>query len=66
MDEYREPYRRDARDEDKMNLPDGKTCGDCGHFRRCNLIFGHVAGDEVCDWAPSRFVAAQPTTSAKE
>lgn len=51
----RQPYKRQARDEYDMNLPEGKTCGDCGHFRRCNLIFGHIAADEVCDWAPSRF-----------
>ncbi|MFT4118723.1 hypothetical protein [Bradyrhizobium sp.] len=46
-------------DADEMSLPDGKTCGDCYHFRRCNLIFGHIAGDEVCDWSPSRFIAVK-------
>lgn len=25
----REPMRRTERDEDGMNLPAGKTCGDC-------------------------------------
>jgi len=53
----REPMKREARDEYKMNLPEGKTCGDCAHFRRCNMIYGHIAGDEQCDWAPSRFAA---------
>jgi hypothetical protein len=41
--------------EPDMALPEGKTCGDCWHFERCRAIFGHIAADEVCDWAPSRF-----------
>lgn len=53
----REPLRRTEGDD--MNLPDGKTCGDCHHFSRCNAIFGHIAEDEVCDWAPSRFAAKE-------
>lgn len=49
-------WKRDAQtDADGMSLPDGTTCGDCLHFRRCNAIFGHIAVDQVCDWAPSRF-----------
>ncbi len=51
----RNPMRRETPDEYKMNLPEGKTCGDCVHFRRCNGLYGHIAADEVCDWAPSRF-----------
>ncbi|SSW66651.1 hypothetical protein AVE30378_02190 [Achromobacter veterisilvae] len=51
----RQPYKRQARDEYDMNLPEGKTCGDCVHFRRCNGIYGLIAADEVCDWTPSRF-----------
>jgi hypothetical protein len=38
-----------------MNLPEGKTCGDCVHCRRCTMMFGHIPEDEACDWAPSRF-----------
>ncbi len=38
-----------------MNLPQGKTCGDCVHIPRCNAIYGHMASDERCDWYPSRF-----------
>lgn len=54
--EQREPMRRASKhDEPDMDLPEGKTCSDCAHFRRCNLIFGHIAADEVCDWSPSRF-----------
>lgn len=26
-----------------LNLPEGKTCGDCFHIRRCNAIFEHMA-----------------------
>ena len=59
MIEEREPYRRGKRPEDGMDLPDGKTCGDCVHCRRCTLIFGHIPADEVCDWFPSRFRARE-------
>lgn len=51
----RKPMRRDENDEDGMNLPEGKTCGDCVHCRRCTIMFGHIPANEVCDWAPSRF-----------
>ena len=50
----REPYKRQD-DGDDMNLPEGKTCADCVHCRRCTLMFGHIPEDEVCDWSPSRF-----------
>lgn len=49
----REPFKRGK--EPEMDLPEGKTCGDCIHFKRCNEMFGHIAADESCDWAPSRF-----------
>lgn len=42
-----------------MALLAGKTCGDCQHFARCSELFGHIAADEVCDFAPSRFVLAK-------
>jgi hypothetical protein len=57
----RAPMLRRANDRDRMNLPEGKTCADCGHCRRCCLIFGHIPQDEVCDWAPSRFVPIKAT-----
>lgn len=47
----------DQSDPDKMKLPAGVTCGDCGHIHRCKAIFGHVETDTTCDWSPSRFVA---------
>jgi len=53
--EQRAPYPRSADNADNMNLPEGKTCGDCAHCRRCTLMFGHIPEDESCDWSPSRF-----------
>lgn len=38
-----------------MELPEGKSCGDCVHERRCCLMFGHVPTDTYCDWFPRRF-----------
>lgn len=53
----REPYRRDKHSgENEMNLPEGKTCGDCGQFPRCKALLGRIEADEYCDWSPSRFV----------
>lgn len=49
---FREPMKRQG---DDMDLPEGKTCADCVHCRRCCMIFGHIPEDQVCDWAPSRF-----------
>ncbi|WP_159969761.1 hypothetical protein [Pseudomonas sp. 9Ag] len=64
MIEVREPYRRGKRPEDGMDLPDGKTCGDCVHCRRCTLMFGHIPADEVCDWFPSRFTPPRQSEAA--
>ena len=58
MNTERVPMRRVSNDTDRMNLPDGMTCGDCVHCRRCTLMFGHIPADEVCDWSPSRFKQA--------
>ncbi|WP_073844278.1 hypothetical protein [Pseudomonas sp. BTN1] len=55
MNQQREPLRRQAIDEDRMNLPEGKTCGDCIHAKRCTMMFGDIPEAEACDWAPSRF-----------
>lgn len=65
MSTEREPMKRRGERYDAesraMNLPDGKTCADCEHCRRCCAIFGHIPADEVCDWYPSRF---QPVRTA--
>lgn len=61
MNKQREPWRRgEPHNESDMELPAGKTCGDCRHFRRCNAMFGHIAEDEVCDWSPSRYAETKP------
>ncbi|NCF03865.1 hypothetical protein DK872_00890 [Kosakonia sp. MH5] len=39
-----------------MALPEGNTCGDCAHIRRCKGIYGHTETDTYCDWSPSRWV----------
>ncbi len=59
MSKQRDPLRRSASDEDQMNLPEGMTCGDCVHCRRCTSMFGHIPTDESCDWSPSRFREAK-------
>lgn len=43
-----------------MELPTGKTCGDCVHERRCCLMFGHTPTDTYCDWFPRRFREVTP------
>lgn len=61
----RTPYGRTG---DDMDLPEGKTCGDCVHCGRCTSIFGHIPADESCDWSPSRFrpavTSGEPVTLA--
>jgi hypothetical protein len=39
-----------------LDLPDGKTCGDCVFIQRCGSIFGHIAADESCDFFPIRYI----------
>jgi len=40
-----------------MKLPDGKTCGDCAHFKRtCEWLISCNPAATNCDWSPSRFV----------
>jgi len=58
----RAPYRRQGVD---MDLPAGKTCGDCVHSKRCTMMFGHIPADEYCDWSPSRFRAAAVAEPAR-
>jgi hypothetical protein len=44
-----------------MELPAGKTCGDCVHEHRCCLMFGHTPTDTYCDWFPRRFREKTPS-----
>ena len=43
-----------------MNLPEGKTCGDCAHGPRCFAMFGHQAVYTYCDWFPRKFKDRTP------
>lgn len=63
MSADRDPYLRGRAFDPvslAMELPEGKTCNDCVHCKRCCAIFGHIPADEVCDWHPSRFREKQP------
>lgn len=40
----------------EMKLPEGKTCRDCVHHRRCSMLIGNISENTSCDWHPSRFV----------
>ncbi len=42
-----------------MTLPAGKTCGDCRHARRCDLIFGGNQANTDCQFFPRRFSAVK-------
>lgn len=38
-----------------MDLPEGITCADCMHTRRCVSIFGVKETNTSCDFYPIRF-----------
>lgn len=42
-------------DQTCMELPVGKTCGDCRHFNHCTAFYAHKASDTYCDFYPRRF-----------
>lgn len=48
-----------------LDLPAGKTCGDCYAFRHCAAFFGRIAADESCDFFPVRFAEAPKAASAQ-
>lgn len=50
---------------DDMNLPEGKTCGDCAHYSHCSWLFGCARTNTSCDWSPSRFKSAPPPVIRK-
>ena len=53
----RKPYLAGTfRHAPDMALPEGKTCGDCVHFRRtCSWLVSCHPENSVCDWSPHRF-----------
>lgn len=43
---------------DDMDLPAGKTCGDCAGWHRCKAFIGSLKPTNTrCDWSPSAFRA---------
>lgn len=39
-----------------MKLPEGKTCADCVHIRRCADVLGCTKPDNTsCDFYPNKF-----------
>ena len=40
-----------------MRLPNGATCADCVHVKRCTSLFGVKPTDNVCDFHPRRYQA---------
>jgi len=38
-----------------MELPTGKTCGDCRSFQRCKGFLGRTGQETSCDWFPRVF-----------
>jgi hypothetical protein len=50
---------------DDMDLPPGKTCGDCGGWKRCKAFIGSLQPTNTrCDWSPSAFWPAPPAPDA--
>ena len=37
-------------------LPEGKTCGDCVHFKKCSWLVQAIGEWKECDFFPSRFI----------
>lgn len=48
-------------DKTCMELPAGKTCGDCRHFGHCSVFYAHEATDTYCDFYPRRFIERAPS-----
>ena len=41
-------------------LPPGRTCADCAHFKRtCQRLIGYAGTETSCEWWPVRFYAIQ-------
>lgn len=47
----------------EMRLPEGQTCGDCFHFRRCKGLGYTSEARTYCDFWPRRY---HPKPIAKE
>ncbi|MCY1171543.1 hypothetical protein D9M73_116570 [compost metagenome] len=51
-------------DKTCMELPSGKTCGDCLSFRHCEAFYAHKPTDTYCDFYPRRFRERAAVTQA--
>ena len=41
---------------EEMRLPEGKTCADCGFFKRtCEWLINYTGEEGICDFHPCRF-----------
>lgn len=38
-----------------MDLPEGKTCGDCRYIAHCRVFYGVKDDSRRCDFEPIRF-----------
>lgn len=54
-----EPCKFSRHGHQSMDLPEGKTCADCIHVRRCVSMFGRIPADEQCDFFPVRYQEAK-------
>lgn len=54
-------------DKTCMELPPGKTCGDCAYAKHCIAFYGRTKADTYCDFYPRRFseVAARAATGSQ-
>lgn len=50
-------------DKTCMELPEGKTCGDCANVRHCVAFYAHTPADTYCDFFPRRFQAKPAATA---
>ena len=51
---------REAAQIASMKLPEGKSCADCKHGKRCDALFGAIRrGFVSCDFYPSRLAARE-------
>ena len=49
-----------------MDLPEGKTCGDCCYIAHCQLFYGVKVDSRRCDFEPIRFRPASGNNVAQE
>ena len=48
-------YKRKICKHQCMYLPEGKTCSDCVHVKRCTALWGAKPENTSCNFEPIRF-----------